>query len=205
MQQHALEKLAARDSFKESGVASFKLRCAKGLECKVKKLDFELALLGSELQRQVAELVNTPAEQLKVIVGGQVVKGEVSLASQGMKNSSTLIGACPLPLTLRQVGASAAMEVVLNMHAKYCRQRAAGGEEKRLELGEDGMVLTLQREDLQSERFDGTMANGCGKGNKNWMMKSLCNPIDLSLSGGLLIHLVDELLSINRLPEYYVV
>jgi hypothetical protein len=68
-----LEKLAARDRFKESGVATFKLRCAKGLNCKVKKLDFELALLGSELQRQVAELVNTPAHQLKVIVGGQVV------------------------------------------------------------------------------------------------------------------------------------
>ena len=73
LKQHALEKLAARDRFKESGVASFKLRCAKGLNCKVKKLDFELALLGSELQRQVAELVNTPADQLKVIVGGQVV------------------------------------------------------------------------------------------------------------------------------------
>jgi hypothetical protein len=73
LKQHALEKLAARDRFKESGVATFKLRCAKGLNCKVKKLDFELALLGSELQRQVAELVNTPADQLKVIVGGQVV------------------------------------------------------------------------------------------------------------------------------------
>ena len=70
-----LEKLAARDRFKESGVATFKLRCAKGLNCEVKKLDFELALLGSELQRQVAELVNTPADQLKVMVGGQVVWG----------------------------------------------------------------------------------------------------------------------------------
>ena len=52
LQQNALEKLAARDRwedseykirsasdylfrFKESGVASFKLRCAKGVKCKV--------------------------------------------------------------------------------------------------------------------------------------------------------------------------
>ena len=52
LQQNALEKLAARDRwvasvkkayiffhrFKESGVASFKLRCAKGLKCKVHHL-----------------------------------------------------------------------------------------------------------------------------------------------------------------------
>ena len=39
--------------FKESGVASFKLRCAKGLRCKVTKVDIEMDKMGAELRQQV--------------------------------------------------------------------------------------------------------------------------------------------------------
>jgi len=91
LQENALEKLASRDRFKESGIASFKLRCAKGLNSKVKKVDIELAKLGSQLQDQVASLVSTPSNQLKIIIGGLVVKPDLTLASQGIKNNSTLM------------------------------------------------------------------------------------------------------------------
>jgi len=91
LQQNALEKLAARDRFKESGVASFKLRCAKGVKCKVKKVDIELSKLGSDLLAQVASYASIPAEQLKIITGGRVVRADESLASQGIKNNSTLM------------------------------------------------------------------------------------------------------------------
>jgi len=91
LQQHALEKLAARDRFKESGVASFKLRCAKGLRCKVTKVDIEMDKMGAELRQQVSALVSTPADQLKLIISGKVVRTEASLAGQGVKNNSTIM------------------------------------------------------------------------------------------------------------------
>ena len=53
LQQHALEKLAARDRFKETGIANLKIRCAKGLRCKAKTVDISLLSLGSDLMMKV--------------------------------------------------------------------------------------------------------------------------------------------------------
>jgi len=107
LQQNALEKLAARDRFKESGVASFKLRCAKGVKCKVKKVDIELSKLGSDLLAQVATYASIPAEQLKIITGGRVVRADESLAGQGIKNNSTLMAV--------KVGVSEASHEAMNV------------------------------------------------------------------------------------------
>ena len=41
--------------------------------------------------KQVASFASIPAKQLKIITGGRVVRADESLASQGIKNSSTLM------------------------------------------------------------------------------------------------------------------
>ena len=70
-------------------------------------MDIELSKLGSDLlaqvhreevelkifflKHQVASYASIPAEQLKIITGGRVVRADESLASQGIKNNSTLM------------------------------------------------------------------------------------------------------------------
>ena len=51
LQQHALEKLAARDKFKESGIANLKLRFSKNLKSRQKTCDIDLTSPGSELSK----------------------------------------------------------------------------------------------------------------------------------------------------------
>ena len=51
--QNALEKLAARKRLKDSGVASLKIRCAKGLRRKVKTCDIAITSTGEELLEKV--------------------------------------------------------------------------------------------------------------------------------------------------------
>jgi len=127
LQQNALEKLAARDRFKESGVASFKLRCAKGLKCKVKKVDIELSKLGSDLLAQVASFASIPAAQLKIITGGRVVRPDESLAGQGIKNNSTLMAV--------KVGVSEASSEAMNVVAEQ-RKMLDGIKADAARLGE---------------------------------------------------------------------
>jgi len=91
LQQHALEKLAARDRFKETGIANLKIRCAKGLRCKVKTVDISLSSLGSELMSKISGLVNNTKEKLKIICSGRVINVERSLGEQGVRNSATLM------------------------------------------------------------------------------------------------------------------
>jgi len=154
LQQNALEKLAARDRFKESGVASFKLRCAKGLNSKVKKVDIELNRLGAELQAQVSGLVSTPGEELKLIVSGRVVRGEETLASQGVKNNSTLM------VVKIDASGSGAMAIVAEQRrmleetkadAARLSQRSAGKDDYSLQVADQsGKSLDLPPEEKKS-------------------------------------------------------
>jgi len=89
--QNALEKLAARDKFKESGVATFKLRCSKNLKCRQKSCDIDIQSTGHQLAQLVSELVNQSQEKLKLIVSGRLVEQSTSLAEQGVKNNSTVM------------------------------------------------------------------------------------------------------------------
>ena len=46
---------------------------------------------GKRPLSQVASFASIPAEQLKIITGGRVVRADESLASQGIKNNSTMM------------------------------------------------------------------------------------------------------------------
>jgi len=92
LQQHALEKLAARDRFKDSGIASLKIRCAKGLKCKAKSCDIALSSTGAQLVEKISALANCPAkEKLKIICNGRVIGLEQPLGNQNVKNSATIM------------------------------------------------------------------------------------------------------------------
>ena len=91
LQQNALEKLAARDKFKESGVATLKLRFSKNLKCRQKTCDIALTSPGSELVNLVSGMVNQTPEKIKMIINGRVLDPNLSLMSQGVKNSATVM------------------------------------------------------------------------------------------------------------------
>jgi len=91
LQQNALEKLAARQRFKESGVASLKIRCAKGLKCKVKTCDVALSSTGEQLAEKIATLVNTQKNKIKIICNGRVIAMEQQLGHQNVKNNATIM------------------------------------------------------------------------------------------------------------------
>eukprot|EP00092_Neocalanus_flemingeri_P007331 GFUD01007917.1.p1 GENE.GFUD01007917.1~~GFUD01007917.1.p1 ORF type:complete len:590 (+),score=221.00 GFUD01007917.1:891-2660(+) len=91
LQQNALEKLAARDRFKESGIANLKIRCAKGLKCRSKTCDIALSSPGAELIEQISTMVNSPKEKIKLICSGRVISQDKSLAFQNVKNGATIM------------------------------------------------------------------------------------------------------------------
>lgn len=89
--QNALDKLASRDKFKESGVATFKLRCSKNLKCRQKSCDISIQSSGQDLVSLVSQLVSQQPDKLKLIVSGRVIDQTRSLAEQGVKNNSTVM------------------------------------------------------------------------------------------------------------------
>ena len=91
LQQNALEKLAARDKFKESGVATLKLRFSKNLKSRQKTVDISLQSTGAELGSVVAGLAGQTAEKIKMIVSGRVVDCDKSLMEQGIRNSAVVM------------------------------------------------------------------------------------------------------------------
>ena len=89
--QNALDKLASRDKFRETGLATFKLRCSKNLKCRQKSCDISIQRSGQDLVSLVSQLVSQPPDKLKLIVGGRVLEQSRSLAEQGVKNNSTVM------------------------------------------------------------------------------------------------------------------
>ena len=91
LQQNALEKLAARDRFKESGLATLKLRFSKTLKCRHKSCDISLTSAGADLCTMISEMLGHTPDKIKMIVNGRVINSDQSLGEQGVKNSSTVM------------------------------------------------------------------------------------------------------------------
>ena len=56
LQRTALDKLAARAKFNETGVAKLRLRCARGIKCRVKDIEISLDEEGALLMEKLAEM-----------------------------------------------------------------------------------------------------------------------------------------------------
>jgi len=91
LQQNALEKLAARDRFKDTGLANLKIRCSKGLKCKVKTINISLTNTGDELLEMISSVVNVQKDKIKLICGGRVISPNDQIGLQNVKNSATIM------------------------------------------------------------------------------------------------------------------
>lgn len=91
LQKTALDKLAAREKFNQTGVAKLRVRCARGIKCKVKDVEISLNVEGIVLLEKLAEMTGLKVDNLQVITGGKVVKKTDCLKAQGLKNSSNLM------------------------------------------------------------------------------------------------------------------
>ncbi|ELU11079.1 hypothetical protein CAPTEDRAFT_227081 [Capitella teleta] len=90
---HALEKLAARNKFNDTGIACIKLRmagiCQEGID-----LEISLDKTGFELREIIRDRHFSAAQQLKVICKGRVIRDDAKLAAQGVKNGSQCMVLC---------------------------------------------------------------------------------------------------------------
>lgn len=60
LQEHALEKLKERDHFKNTGIATIKIRIPKeGMGTKIINVETKLELTGMELKTEVSARINT--------------------------------------------------------------------------------------------------------------------------------------------------
>ncbi|KAL3854064.1 hypothetical protein ACJMK2_013345 [Sinanodonta woodiana] len=104
---HALQKLAERDKFQKSGLASLKVRIsgkADGTNDKAARssngssqtlsIEISLSATGWELRQKVAHDVGIPVDQTKIICNGHIVNGATSLQDQGIKNGCRLLLLC---------------------------------------------------------------------------------------------------------------
>ncbi|KAF2899522.1 hypothetical protein ILUMI_06657 [Ignelater luminosus] len=92
LQTHALEKLKQRDRFKESGIATLKIKILnQNASPKLISKEILLSSLGSDLKNIVSEHVEVPLDKLKLIAGGKVLHDTESLHSQCVQNGQQIL------------------------------------------------------------------------------------------------------------------
>ncbi|OWF42022.1 NEDD8 ultimate buster 1-like [Mizuhopecten yessoensis] len=113
---HALHKLAEREKYKKSGLASLKVKMT-GLPTSADKvqhisLEISLNVLGKDLRDMLSERMALPADQLKLICQGRVITNQTSLESQGVKHGCQIMGLC---LSMSQAETARQQEDVARM------------------------------------------------------------------------------------------
>lgn len=87
LQTSALEKLKQRNQFKESGLATLKVKfLSTHAPPKLITIEVMLSYNGLHLKQLISERVNVAADQLKLIANGIVVKDAAILGQQGISN-----------------------------------------------------------------------------------------------------------------------
>lgn len=113
---HALHKLAEREKYKKSGLALLKIKMTGQATSagKMQQISLEMSLdvEGKELRDMISHQVSLPPEQLKLICQGRVITNEGTLAAQGLKHGSQMMGLC---LSVTQAEAAKQQEDVNRM------------------------------------------------------------------------------------------
>ncbi|RZF48616.1 hypothetical protein LSTR_LSTR010621 [Laodelphax striatellus] len=94
LRQNALEKLQERSDFKETGIATIRVKVSGALNGVTQKSISILTKLDvsvSEVQEMIAEKLSLSVERLKLIFGGQVMKSDQCLAIYGIQNGCQLM------------------------------------------------------------------------------------------------------------------
>ncbi|XP_039295333.1 NEDD8 ultimate buster 1 isoform X2 [Nilaparvata lugens] len=100
-QQNALKHLQERSEYKETGVATIRVKVsgAQNDVCqKTINVSTKLDVPVSDVQKMIADKLGLSAERLKLIAGGQVMKSDQQLMMYGIQNGCQLmaiiLGAC---------------------------------------------------------------------------------------------------------------
>ncbi|XP_022906282.2 NEDD8 ultimate buster 1-like [Onthophagus taurus] len=92
LQSNALEKLKQRNRFKESGLATLKIKVLKQSGTpKVIVKEVPLTMIGEEFKKSIIDEIGVPLDQCKLISGGIVIKDLDTLGEQGIKNGSQVL------------------------------------------------------------------------------------------------------------------
>ncbi|XP_052813375.1 NEDD8 ultimate buster 1-like [Mya arenaria] len=98
LRTHALQKLAEKEKFKQSGKATLKIKVSRQRVKQTSKqpLSLEIKLLeqGKQLRDQVSDLIHHPGDQMKLICSGLVLKDDLTLQQQNVRNGSLILVLC---------------------------------------------------------------------------------------------------------------
>ncbi|KAJ2941103.1 hypothetical protein O0L34_g10337 [Tuta absoluta] len=92
LQIHSLERNKANNEFKETGLATFRIKAnAPGKKPCVIKVQKKLDALAKELAAEVAKELEVAEDRIKLIFNGRVLKPAPTLEAQGVKNGSQIM------------------------------------------------------------------------------------------------------------------
>ncbi|KAL4217081.1 positive regulation of proteasomal ubiquitin-dependent protein catabolic process [Mactra antiquata] len=115
LRSHALQKLAEREKFKSSGLATLKVRVS-GSQSKHKSgvpVEISLTVNGSDLRNAVMKILDDVNCLFKMICSGRVINDNISLQEQNIKNGSQILVLC-LKVTEAQAQADDKISAELN-------------------------------------------------------------------------------------------
>ncbi|GLV37083.1 uncharacterized protein CBL_02086 [Carabus blaptoides fortunei] len=92
LQSHAIDKLKERDHFKETGIATLKIRVSND-SSNVQILSVQMRLNTEilELKSKVSQLINIPSIRIKLIANGKVLVDNAYLQDQGVRNGTVVM------------------------------------------------------------------------------------------------------------------
>lgn len=92
LQQHALDRLRERDHFRETGLATIRVRVPdKNHSRRVISLETKLSATVLEVQQTVASQVGVDFDRIKLILNGKVLKMNTELRTHGVQNGTHIM------------------------------------------------------------------------------------------------------------------
>lgn len=92
LQEHALDRLRERDHFRETGLASLKVRVPdENGSRRIISLQIKLTATVEEFQQNLADQIGIEQERIKLIWNGKVLKLNSDLGTQGVRNGTQIM------------------------------------------------------------------------------------------------------------------
>ncbi|CAH0663618.1 unnamed protein product [Spodoptera exigua] len=140
LQLHSLERSKDNEEFKETGLASFRIKATiPGEKPKMMKFQKKLECLGSELIAAIAAEIGVTENRVKLIFNGKVIKPTPSLEQQGLKNGATMMA-----LVMAETPEEVKKEENMYMEMKTVRDDATLLSEYVDELADDDEYVKLE-------------------------------------------------------------
>ncbi|XP_068623142.1 NEDD8 ultimate buster 1 [Battus philenor] len=140
LQLHSIDRVKANDEFKETGLATFRIKVNIPKEkSTVLKIQKKLDVLGSELISAVAAEIGVTESRVKLISNGKIVTSNLNLNKQNVKN-----GAMLMAIVLEMTPDEVKKEDNMYIEMKTTRDDAALLSEYVNELADDDEYIKLE-------------------------------------------------------------